>query len=97
MQDPLESFVAGLIKAKGEPDTPERHAELLKEVNDVIDQAFLEAMPEEQLTKLEAAVKEEQVDDNLIEQLLAEAGANPDEIMRQALIDYRNQYLKGAE
>ena len=47
MQDPLESFVAGLITTKGEPDTPERHAELLKEVNDAIDQAFLMAMHEE--------------------------------------------------
>lgn len=97
MQDPLESFVAGLITTKGEPDTPERHAELLKEVNDAIDQAFLMAMREEQLSKLEAAIKEDQVDDALIEQLLTEAGANPDEIMRQALIDFRTQYMKGAK
>lgn len=97
MQDPLESFVAGLITTKGEPDTPERHAELLKEVNDAIDQAFLMAMPEEQLSKLEVAIKEDQVDDALIEQLLTEAGANPDEIMRQTLINFRAQYMKGAK
>ena len=95
MQDPLGSFIVELIKTKGEPDTPEHRAELLKAANDAVDQAMLEAMSPEQLDKLEAAIKEDNVDDSFIEQLLIEAGAKPDEIMRQALVDFREQYLKG--
>ena len=95
MQDPLETYVAKLLKAKGEPETEESKSALLDKINDAIDQALIEALPLKQLDELEKATAENRVDDNTIERLLNEVGADPSEIMKKTLDDFQHKYLKG--
>lgn len=95
MQDPLETYVVNLLRVKGEPETAEVRTDLLKRVNDAVDQALIEALPIEQLDKLENATKESRVDDNLVEQLLNETGINSETVIRKALDSFRREYLEG--
>ena len=95
MQDPLEQYVVKLLKDKGVPDTPEARNDLLDRVNAATNQALIAALPLAQLEKLEEATKSGQVEDSLIDQLLSEAGADPAMILKEALDQFRNEYLKG--
>ena len=95
MQDPLETYCRKLIKEKGEPETAKSRSDLLKIVNDAIDRALLGALPEEQFSKLEVAVKENNVNDDLIEQLLSEAGVDSEKVIKETLDSFRNEFLKG--
>lgn len=96
MQDPLDKYVSDLIVEKNGTDTPETHAALLKDVNEAIDQALVEALPLAQLEKLEVAVNNGgEVTDNLVEQLLIEAGADPEGIVNATLQNFHNNYMKG--
>ena len=61
MSDPLENYVANLLREKGVPDSAGARSELLARVNDAIDQALVEALSDEQLSTLEAAAKEASV------------------------------------
>lgn len=97
MQDPLESFIAKLLREKGKPETAESRTQLLAAVNNAIDQALIEALPLKQLDKLEAATNENRVDDALLEQLLSEAGIKSDEIINKTLEKFQDEYLKGAK
>ena len=97
MQDPLEAYVANLLKEKGEPDTPESRSSLLKTVNEEIDRALLGALPLGQFGELETAVKNGSIDDNLVEKLLMEAGVDSGKIIKDTLDDFRDRHLKGGE
>ena len=96
MQEPLGVYAAELLKTKGEPETEGSKSALIQEVNNVINQALIEALPLNQLDKLEKATAENRLDDNTIEQLLNEAGIDPDAIVKKTLDDFRHAYLKGA-
>ena len=97
MQDPLEEYVVNLLKSKGEPDTPESRAALLEKANEAINKALVEALPLEQLAKLEDATKENQVDDSTVEKLLTEVGADPSKIISDAMNAFKNEYMKGTK
>lgn len=96
MQDSLEPYVVELLKAKGAADTPEARQSLLANVNAAIDQALIEALPLAQLDRLEAATQSRQINDGLVEQLLAEAHVDPSEIIKTTLATFKTTYLKGA-
>ncbi len=95
MEDPLDAYVTQLLSEKGEPDTLESHQVLLDEVNEAVDQALIGALPLKQLDELEAATQEGRVDDALLEKLLGEVGVDADQVMQEALENFRNKYLKG--
>lgn len=95
MQDPLEMYVENLLKTKGEPNTPESRSLLLNKVNEAIDKALIEALPLKQLDKLENATEQNQVSENIVEELLAEANANPSKIINDTLTNFQNEYIKG--
>ena len=95
MRDPLELYCLKLLRDNGEVETEKSRTDLMKKANDAIDRALLNALPSEQLDKLEAANKEGKVDDDYIGQLLSEAGVNPDEVVKKTLDEFREEYLKG--
>ena len=95
MNDPLSEYVAQLMKAKGVADSEEARAELLEKVNDAVDEALLEALPLDQLDKLEAAAKEDAIGENMIDDLLDEAGVDAEQITAETLAQFKDSYLKG--
>ena len=95
MSDPLENYVANLLREKGVPDSAGARSELLARVNDAIDQALVEALSDEQLSTLEAAAKEDRVDEGMMARMLQESGATPKDITANALRVFRDNYLKG--
>lgn len=97
MQDPLDSQVTKILAIRGEPDTAEAHAKLLQEINDAIDEALLEALPLQQLDKLEAALARNEATDDLVERLLAESNIDSTAIINSVLQKYQGNITKGAE
>lgn len=97
MQDPLDPHVTKILAMRGEPDTAEAHARLSQEINDAIDQAILEALPLQQLDKLEAAAANNTVTEDLVEHLLAEAHIDSKAIIDSVLQKYQNDTQKGVE
>lgn len=97
MQDPLEIYVEKLLKAKGETSSPESRSRLLGEVNKVVDKALIEALPLKQLDKLENSAKNNQVDDKLVEELLSEVGVTPSKVIRDTLMAFQKEYIKGVK
>lgn len=97
MQDPLESYVTKILNMRGEPDTADNRAKLSEELNDAIDQAILEALPLQQLDKLESAAAQNNVTEGLIDQLLAEANLDPKAIIDSVIQKYLNTNQEGAE
>lgn len=96
MQDPLDKYLSELIAARGLIDSPEAREALAEQVNDALDQALVEALPLEQLDKLEAATQDGgEIADGFVEQLLSEAGINPDNIITKTLQSFRDNYVKG--
>lgn len=96
MQDPLDRYLSELIATKGISDTPEAREALANEVNNALDQALIEALPLAQLDKLENATKDGgELPDGFIEQLLNEAGIDPNVIIDKALQEFRNNYTVG--
>lgn len=95
MKDPLDTYVADLLKERGQADTEEARQALLAEVNAAIDQALIEALPLKQLDELERATEEGSTDEALLEKLLNEVGADTDGIVSETLKTFRNNYLKG--
>lgn len=97
MQNPLEAYAAKLLDSKGEPDTPESRSRLLGQINEAIDTALIEALPLKQLDKLETSASEGNVNEDTVEALLMEVGANPSKIINETLTKFQNEYLKGAK
>ena len=98
MQDPLDIYLSELIAANGISDTPEAREALANEINAALDQALIEALPLAQLDKLENATKDGgELPDGFIEQLLNEAGIDPNVITGKALQEFRNNYAIGRE
>ncbi len=98
MQDPLDRYLSELIATKGISDTPEAREALANEVNNALDQALIEALPLTQLDKLENATKDGgELPDGFIEQLLNEAGIDPNVIIGKALQEFRKNYAIGRE
>ena len=93
--NPLDAYIAELLKESGTPDTDEARADLSGRINDAIDQALLEALPLKQLDELEAAVKEDKVDEGLITRLLEEAGVSSEQVIKSALDQFKSDYVKG--
>ena len=97
MQESLDKYVSQLLSEKGVPETPESHAAIIEQIDEVVNQALVDSLPIEQLDKLQQAVEAKTVDDDLFSSLLREANINVDEITNSALSKFRNDYLKGAE
>lgn len=93
--NPLDQYVTELLGSKQISDTMENHAELMNEVNEYIDSALLEALPDASLDQLSRAADDNTISDNMIEDLLKSNGADPDEIIKKALADFKEGYMKG--
>jgi len=94
-RDPLDSFVTRLLQQKGIADDSATHNQLKQEVEEAIDQAFLEALPLTQLDKLEEKSNTGEVDATYIESLLDEVGVKSEDVARDALSKFEDRYLKG--
>lgn len=95
MHDPLEIYIEKLLRVKGELDTPESRSILLDKVNEAVDKALVEALPLKQLDKLENLAKTNQMNENTMEELLAEVGISPEKIISETLTNFQNNYMKG--
>ena len=94
MEELYGSFVDDLLKQKGIEATPEQRESLFAYIDQEVDKALLEALPMEQLDKLEAATREGTVNDNTIEQLADEAGLDLQSTMKEILENIRDDFLK---
>ena len=94
MEELYGQFADELLSSKGIIATPEQRSVLLGHIDQAVSKALLEALPNEQLAKLNAASKTDSVDDDMIERLLNEAGVDPTTIIEKALDDYKTKFLQ---
>lgn len=94
MEELYGQFVDDLLSNKGVTATPEQRDALLSHIDQAVDKALLEALPTEQLAKLDAANKTDTVDDDIVERLLDEAGVDSVSIIKKTLDDYKNKFLQ---
>ena len=91
--NPLDAYVDELL---GEESSDQaKRKELMSKVNEAIDQALIESLPMPQLDKLEQAVKERRINDQVLTDLLEEAHVNTAVVVHVVLNDFRTNYLKG--
>lgn len=90
--DPLDRYITELLEAKQLPDNMENHAKLLEEVDAYLDDALMEALPDAAIEELEKVTDAGTVSSAMLEDLLRKAGADPDRIMGEALVRFKNEY-----
>lgn len=94
MEELYGQFADELLSSKGITATPEQRNDLLSHIDQTVDKALLEALPDEQLAKLDAANKSNTVDDDMVERLLSEAGVDSAGVVETALDDYKTKFLQ---
>ena len=94
----LEKFAKKLILDKGRIfDASERVVEverILEEVNDKLLDEIIEEMPEEKLNKLYEMTRGEELEQDELEEVLADSGVEYGKITEKVLKDYRETYLE---
>ena len=106
MQDSLESYVVQLLRDKGVPDSEWgtqsiEFQKVFDRVSNFIDQTVFDALSEDGKEKVREAKSTEansdkQDDGELVERLLIENGVDPETILKDALIKFREEYLEEA-
>lgn len=94
MEELYGKYVDELLARKGVIATSEQRSALLAHIDQAVDKALLEALPTEQLRKLNESSKANSVDDDIVEHLLVEAGVDPANVIQNVLNNYKNSFLQ---
>lgn len=95
----LEAYAAEMLQAKGVTrDDEQRWSALIEELcgqlNEVMDRAIIEAVPEEKYAELDALLDRDASDEE-IERFFDNAGVDFEQAAQAALEQYRTDYLNG--
>lgn len=92
----MDAYVSDLLAAKGMNDDPETHAELLEQVEKVVDQAVIDALPSGDKTRLEYIANNNPTEEE-VTNILENADFNVDAVIKQTLENFRDRFLAGGE
>ena len=86
-------FVEQLLIDKGVNATDEIRASLMEEINDRINMDILKGMSDEMLDKLNLALDDSNVSDDVIEGIIKESGVDVAKVTEETMIRFRDEYL----
>lgn len=92
----LAQFIDQLIDEKGVPKTDRLKAELEERLTDAVMTEILMNLPDYLLDKMNAAYDEDRASEELVAELVAEAGIDTTQIAEKAMLNFREDFLKKA-
>lgn len=92
-EEVLAKFVDQMIDEKRVPKTDRLRAELEEKLSDAVMTEILMNLPDYLLDKINAAYDEDRASDELIEEIVREAGIDTTQIARKAMSNFREEFL----
>lgn len=89
----LAKFVDQMIDEKRVPKTDRLRAELEEKLSDAVMTEILMNLPDYLLDKINVAYDEDRASDELIEEIVREAGIDTTQIARKAMLNFREEFL----
>ena len=89
----LAKFVDQMIDEKRMPKTDRLRAELEEKLSYAVMTEILMNLPDYLLDKINAAYDEDRASDELIEEIVREAGIDTTQIARKAMLNFREEFL----
>lgn len=89
----LAGFVDQMIDEKRVPKTDRLRAELEEKLSDAVMTEILMNLPDYLLDKINAAYDENRASEELIEEIVREAGIDTTQIARKAMLNFREEFL----
>ena len=89
----LSEFIFGMLEEGGFGRDAGRKDAMLKELKEKIDDGILEALPDEKLVELDEILDAEEVDDRKIDRILFGSGLKFEEIIKNEMLKYRENFL----
>lgn len=89
----LARFIDQMIDEKRVPKTDRLRAELEEKLSDAVMTEILMNLPDYLLDKINAAYDENRASEELIEEIVKEAGIDTTQITRKAMLTFREEFL----
>lgn len=89
----LAKFVDEMIDENRMPKTDRLRAELEEKLSDAVMTEILMNLPDYLLDKINAAYDEDRASDELVEEIVREAGIDTTQIARKAMLNFREEFL----
>ena len=89
----LARFIDQMIDEKRIPKTDRLRAELEEKLSDAVMTEILMNLPDYLLDKINAAYDENRASEELIEEIVKEAGIDTTQITRKAMLTFREEFL----
>ena len=89
----LARFIDQMIDEKRIPKTDRLRAELEERLSDAVMTEILMNLPDYLLDKINAAYDENRASEELIEEIVKEAGIDTTQITRKAMLTFREEFL----
>lgn len=89
----LARFIDQMIDEKRIPKTDRLRAELEEKLSDAVMTEILMNLPDYLLDKINAAYDENRASEELIEEIVKEAGIDTTQITRRAMLTFREEFL----
>lgn len=96
--DPINQFINQILDEKKIPgETPEVRAELVVDLRNQlmqqIDRAMINALSSDQVDELNQMLDDPNVDDQKLQQFMAESGVDGQQVATRVMIEFRKAYL----
>lgn len=96
--DELDTFINGILDDKKLPGLDEEvRAQLVRDLRvrllDQINRAVIEALPEDKLTELDAAMDNSDATDEQVQRLIVDSGVDVKRITVETMLRFRDLYL----
>ncbi len=92
-KEALAKFVDQMIDEKRVPKTDRLRAELEERLSDAVMTEILMNLPDYLLDKINAAYDENRASEELIAEIVREAGIDTTQIARKAMLNFREEFL----
>ena len=92
-KEALAKFVDQMINEKRVPKTDRLRAELEERLSDAVMTEILMNLPDYLLDKINAAYDENRASEELIAEIVREAGIDTTQITRKAMLNFREEFL----
>lgn len=89
----LAKFIDQMIDEKRVPKTDRLRAELEEKLSDAVMTEILMNLPDYLLDKINAAYDENRASEELIAEIVREAGIDTTQITRKAMLNFREEFL----
>jgi len=100
--DQLDTFIKEIIDAKQLPGVTEDAKlglveEMRERLLDMINRALIEALPDDKMAEFSQLLDNESVDDDAVQQFIAQSGVNVQEVTTKTMLAFRALYLQSPQ